>query len=220
MMVILTLVASLVPGSMVLPWPQAEAADTVKPLLPNPPVLNQAKQLIEKGDYESAVNNLRRFLTTTPRPEHLDDTYLLLGAALYGMKDYGEALHQFNQLHTEFPESELLDRSKLLLARTHAAMGNVDLALPLLTQVRTTTLDEGTKREAQQLSADLLALKKTMCGRFISCWREWPEALKSTSPKHGNRSGSLLRRNWIRRGWLGCGMPIHAPIQATSLHYG
>lgn len=159
-MVIIALVASLAPDSILTPLPQAEAADTVKPLVPNPPVLNQAKQLIDKGDHESAASTLRRFLTTTPRPEHLDDTYLLLGAALYGMKDYGEALRYLNQLHSEFPESELLDRSKLLLARTHAAMGNVDLALPLLTQVRTTTLDEVTKREAQQLSAEILTQKK------------------------------------------------------------
>lgn len=159
-MIILVLVANLAAGSILPPLPQAEAADTVPPLAPNPPVLNQAKQLIEKGDHESAAGALRRFLTTAPRPEHLDDTYLLLGAALYGMKDYGEALHYLDQLHTEFPESELLDRSKLLLARTHTAMGNIDLALPLVTQVRTTTLDEITKREAQQLSAELLVLKK------------------------------------------------------------
>ena len=139
---------------------RAEAADPVKIIPPNPPVLNQAKHLIEKGDPESAVTVLRRFLTTTPPPEYLDDTYLLLGAALYGMKDYGEALRSLNQLQTEFPESDLLDRGKLLLARTHAVMGNIDLALPLLAQVRTATLDDTTKREAQQLTAEAFAQKR------------------------------------------------------------
>ncbi len=134
--------------------------ESPKPLVPIPPVLNQAKQLIEKGAFESAVTVLRRFLTTTPPPEHLDDTYLLLGAALYGIKDYPEALRSLNQLQTEFPESDLLDRGKLLMARAHAAMGNFDLALPLLAQVRTTTQDESTKREVQQLTAEILANKK------------------------------------------------------------
>jgi branched-chain amino acid transport system substrate-binding protein len=158
--IITALAACLVPDSMLTRSGQTEAAETVKPLIPNPPVLNQAKQLLEKGDHESAATVLRRFLTTNPRSEHLDDTYLLLGAAFYGMQDYGEALRYLNQLHTEFPESELVDRSKLFLARTHAAMGNVDLAMPLLTQVRTTTLDAVTKREAQQLTAEVLAQKK------------------------------------------------------------
>lgn len=189
-MVIIALAASLAPGSIFTPLTPAEAADTVKPLVPNPPVLNQAKQLIEKGDHESAASTLRRFLTTTPRPEHLDDTYLLLGAALYGMKDYGEALHYFNQLHTEFPESELLDRSKLFLAKTHAAMGNVDLALPLLTQVRTTTLDEVTKREAQQLSAELLALKKD----YVRAIHTLLEGMAGSSEEHVRETREQVRQ--------------------------
>jgi len=128
--------------------------------VPNPPVLAQTKQQIEKGDYESAAATLRRFLTTTPRPEHLDDTYLLLGGALYGMQDYAEALRYLNQLQQEFPESELSEPGKLLLARTHAAMGNVDLALPLAAQVRAATQDPGTKYAALKLTADCLVQKK------------------------------------------------------------
>lgn len=136
------------------------AAPPGKPVAPDPPVLAQAKQLIDKGDSESAATVLRRFLATSPRPEHLDDAYLLLGAALYGLKEYPEALRYLNQLQTEFPTSELIDRSKLMLARTHAAMGNVDLALPLLAQVRTAAEDEDTKREAMKLTADFLVQKK------------------------------------------------------------
>jgi ABC-type branched-subunit amino acid transport system substrate-binding protein len=147
-------------GLMPAQLDEAQAADPVKIVPPNPPILNQAKHLIEKGDPESAATSLRRFLTTTPPPEYLDDTYLLLGAALYGMKDYGEALRYLNQLQAEFPESDLLDRGKLLSARIHAAMGNIDLALPLLAQVRTTAPDDATKREAQQLTAEAWAQKK------------------------------------------------------------
>jgi ABC-type branched-subunit amino acid transport system substrate-binding protein/predicted negative regulator of RcsB-dependent stress response len=134
--------------------------NTARTVAPNPPALDQAKQLIEKGDPESAATVLRRFLAMSPRPEHLDDTYLLLGAALYNMKEYPEALKYLNQLQAEFPASELVDRGKLMLARTHAAMGNVDLALPLLAQVRTTGQDDDTKREALKLTADSLVQKK------------------------------------------------------------
>jgi len=140
--------------------PLVEAAPPAKKTVLDPPVLGQAKLLIEKGDPESAASMLRRFLSTAPRPEHLDDAYLLLGAALYSMKEYHEALKYLTQLQTEFPASELSDRGKILAARTHAAMGNVDLALPLLTQVRMSTADDVTKREALKFSADFLAQKK------------------------------------------------------------
>ncbi|NGZ60196.1 MAG: hypothetical protein CV081_06810 [Nitrospira sp. LK265] len=160
LMVAIALALTLDVGLLPTQSEKAEAADPAKVLPPNPPALNQAKQLIEKGDPESAATILRRFLTTTPPPEHLDDTYLLLGAALYGMKDYGEALRYLNQLQTEFPASDLVDRGKLIMARIHAAMGNIDLALPLLAQVRTTAPDDATKREAQQLTAEAFAQKK------------------------------------------------------------
>ncbi len=138
----------------------ADAADRSTSALPNPPALTQAKQLIEGGDPESAATALRRFLATSPRSEHLDDAYLLLGASLYGMKDYAEALKYLSLLGNEFPTSELVDRSKLLAARIHASMGNIDLAFPLLTQVRTTSEDENTKREALKLTGDFLVKKK------------------------------------------------------------
>ena len=127
---------------------------------PNPPVFAQATQLIEKGDPESAATALRRFLATSPRPEHRDDAYLLLGAALYHMKDYPEAVKYLTQLQQEFPKSEVLERGSLLLARTHAAMGNPDLALPLLAHVRTTTQDAGTKHETLKLTANAFVQKK------------------------------------------------------------
>ena len=128
--------------------------------LPDPPVLSQAKRLLDKGEAESAATVLRRFLLTSPRPEHLDDTYLLLGAALYGMKEYAEALKCLTQLQTEFPASELAERGKIMLARTHAAMGNIDLALPLLAQLRTSATDEDTQHEALRLTAEFLVQKK------------------------------------------------------------
>lgn len=139
---------------------RADVANQSMSTVPNLPVLTQAKQLIEEGDPESASVALRQFLGTSPPPEHLDDAYLLLSAALYSLKDYTEALKYLNLLREEFPMSELVDRSKLLAARTHAAMGNVDLALPLLAQVRTASEDEDTNREALRLTADFLVQKR------------------------------------------------------------
>jgi ABC-type branched-subunit amino acid transport system substrate-binding protein/outer membrane protein assembly factor BamD (BamD/ComL family) len=144
---------------LIFPQP-GTAANKPAPPSSAPPVLVQAKLLIEKGDPESAATALRRYLTTPPHPEYLDDTYLLLSAALYRMKDYPESIKYLNQLLMEFPESDLIERGKLLQARAHAAMGNPDLALPLLAQVRTGTQDDGTRHEALTLTADVLVQKK------------------------------------------------------------
>jgi ABC-type branched-subunit amino acid transport system substrate-binding protein len=135
----------------------------------NHPALKQAKRLIEAGQAEEAITTLRRFLATSPKPDLLDDTYLLLGAALHSAKQYGDALKYLRQLQTEFPDSELTERGKLMQARVHAAMGNLDLALPILTGLRNLSKDDGTKREALQLSGDFYAQKKDAT-RAIQAW--------------------------------------------------
>ncbi len=135
----------------------------------NHPALNQAKRLINADKAEEAITILRRFLATSPKPDLLDDTYLLLGAALHGAKQDGEALKYLLLLQTQFPNSEVTDRGKLMQARVHAAMGNLDLALPILTGLSNLSKDDGTKREALQLSGDFYAQKKD-AARAIQAW--------------------------------------------------
>ena len=135
----------------------------------NHPTLKQAKRLIDAGQAEEAITTLRRFLATSPKPELLDDTYLLLGAALHKAKQYMDALKYLQQLQTEFPDSEVTERGKLMQARVHAAMGNLDLALPILTGLRNLSKDDSTKREALRLSGDFYAQKKDAT-RAIQAW--------------------------------------------------
>jgi ABC-type branched-subunit amino acid transport system substrate-binding protein/predicted negative regulator of RcsB-dependent stress response len=150
-------------------WQSAVAAEPAKRAPANHPSLNQAKRLIDAGQAEEAITILRRFLSTDPKPDLLDDTYLLLGAALYRAQQYGEGLKYLQQLQTEFPSSEVADRGKLMLARTHAAMGNPDLALPILTGLRAMSQDDVTKREAVHLSGELYFQKKEPA-RAIAAW--------------------------------------------------
>ena len=137
----------------------------------NHPVLTQAKRLLDAERAEEAVTLLRRFLATSPKPEFLDDTYLLLGAALHDTQQYGEALKYLQQLQAEFPASEVTDRGKLLQARSHAAMGNLDLALPLLTSLRTLSKDDNIKREALRLSGDFYTQKDDTI-HAIQAWQD------------------------------------------------
>jgi ABC-type branched-subunit amino acid transport system substrate-binding protein len=99
----------------------------------------------------------------------LDDTYLLLGAALHDTKEYPEALKYLQQLQREFPDSEVSDRGKLMQARVHASMGNVDLALPILVSIRTLSKDDTAKLEALHLSGELYVQKKEPV-RAIQAW--------------------------------------------------
>ncbi len=135
----------------------------------NHPTLNKAKRLIDADQAEEAITILRRFLATSPKPDLLDDTYLLLGAALHRTKQNGDALKYLRQLQTEFPDSEVADRGKLMQARAHAAMDNLDLALPILTGLRNLSKDDGTKREALRLIGDIYAQKKDAT-RAIQAW--------------------------------------------------
>jgi branched-chain amino acid transport system substrate-binding protein len=160
---------ALLAFSVVAAWHIALAAETAKRAPANHPTLNQAKRLIDGGQAEEAITILRRFLGTNPKPDLLDDTYLLLGAALYRAQQYSEGLKYLQQLQAEFPSSEVADRGKLMLARTHAAMGNPDLALPILTGLRALSQDDVTKREAVHLSGELYVQKKEPA-RAIQAW--------------------------------------------------
>jgi len=149
----------------------AAQQDAPKPAPANHPALNSAKKLIDAGQPEEALTVLRRFLGTNPKPDLLDDTYLLLAAALYGSQQYGDALKYLQQLQAEFPSSEVADRGKLLMARTHAAMGNLDLAFPILNGLRTLSPDDQAKRDAIHLSGELYLQKKEYV-RAVQTWLE------------------------------------------------
>ena len=170
--------------------PAAEQAKPMAPVPPPPPNLLQAKQWIDKGHHEPAAASLRRLLSTNPHPEYLDDAYLLLGAALFGLKDYNEALRYLNQLQTEFPTSDLVERGKILMARIHAAMGNADLALPLLAQVRTSTQDDATKREALQLTAETQVQKK----EYVRAIQTLLEGMAGSSDVQMTETRELIRQ--------------------------
>ncbi len=131
--------------------------------------LDQAKKLLDSEQYEPAAALLRRFIESSPAPDLLDDAYLLTAAAMFGLKDQTETVRYINQLLGEFPASDLADRAKLLLARTHARAGNLDLALPLLAEVRSLSTNPDTKREALRLTGEFQAQKKDVL-RTIQAW--------------------------------------------------
>lgn len=138
------------------------------------PALDQAKRLIDAQQPEEAATILRKLLSSSPNADQLDDAYLLMAAAMFGMKEFSEATKYIQQLIGEFPESELLDRAKLLLAKTHGAQGNVDLAIPLLSEVRSLSPDDNVKREALRLIGDYQVRR----GDFLRAIQAWLDEMK------------------------------------------
>jgi ABC-type branched-subunit amino acid transport system substrate-binding protein len=163
--------------------------------------LDQAKQQLDSDQPEAAATILRKFLASSPSPEHLDDAYLLMGAAMYGMKEYGEAAKYLAQLFGEFPDSELLDRGKLLLAKTHAKAGNVDLAMPLLSEVRSLSPDINTKREALRLSGEFQLQRKDFL-RAIQAWLEEASLEPADQPHEAEQRIRILVQEQLDKSGL------------------
>lgn len=144
--------------------------------------LDQAKRLIDAEQPEAAATILRQFIESTPPAELLDDAYLLMAAAMFGMREYAESTRYLNQLIGEFPSSELIDRTKLLLAKAHAKAGNLDLALPLLAEVKSLTTDANTKRDALRLTGEFQVQKKDYL-RAIQAWLDEMHAEPDDQPR-------------------------------------
>jgi ABC-type branched-subunit amino acid transport system substrate-binding protein/predicted negative regulator of RcsB-dependent stress response len=183
------------------PSPQTSRAEQGRSLGSQsiPVVLDQAKRLIETQRADAAVPLLKSFIGTSPKPEHVDDAYFLLGAALYHTKEYGEAVRYLNQLLGEFPTSELTDRARLMLARVQAASGNLDLALPVLAEIRSLSPDLETKREALRLTGELQLQKKDHL-RAIQAWLEEIElSPEEQADDIKNRIQELIREQLDRK---------------------
>ncbi|HVG02584.1 MAG TPA: penicillin-binding protein activator [Nitrospira sp.] len=151
--------------------------------------LDKAKRLIDSDQHEAAAVMLRRFIEGGPPPELLDDAYLLMAASMFGMKEQAETIRYINQLLGEFPASELVDRAKLLLARTHARAGNLDLALPLLAEIRSLTTDVNTKRETLRLTGEFQSQKKD----FFRAIQAWLDELSLDSGEQARETEGRIR---------------------------
>lgn len=151
---------------------QTARPDTATPALkPLPATLEKAKRQIESQKPADALATLKPYVNASPKPPQLDQAYLLMGAAYKAAKQYNESIAALNFLVGEFPNSPILERAKLLLAMDHSALNHPDQALALLTDVRSTTQDANTKRDALALTGTIFAQKKDTA-RAIQAWLE------------------------------------------------
>lgn len=169
--------------------PPSRPAPAKSPAATAQSALDQAKRLIDAEQPEAAAVMLRRFIESGPAPDLLDDAYLLMAAAMFGMKEQAETIRYVNQLLGEFPNSELVDRAKLLLAKTHARAGNLDLALPLLSEVRSLSTDPTVKRDALRLTGEFQVQKKD----FLRAIQAWLDELPLDTGDQAQETDSQIR---------------------------
>lgn len=171
------------------PQPKVDAAAAAPRPLPAP--LAKAKKLLESQRPDDALAILKPYVATQPRPPQLDQAYLLMGAAQKSAKRYGESIAVLTALLSEFPETGVADRAKLLLATDHAALNHPDQALPLLADIRSTTADLSTKREALAMTGTILAQKRD-AARAIQAWLEELELAGETRDEPTQRIRALV----------------------------
>ena len=135
------------------------------------PTLEHAKNLIETHQEAAAIVTLKRFLASSPKPEDIDDAYLLMAAALVGKKEHEEALTYLNQLLAEFPASNLVGRARLMIGAAQLALGKPDAALSALSEAKNAVEDPETKRQALRMIGDL-HMQKGDLPRAIQAWLE------------------------------------------------
>jgi branched-chain amino acid transport system substrate-binding protein len=149
----------------------AYGAELAKSTGTSRPTLEHAKNLIETHQEGAAIATLKRFLTSSPKQEEIDDAYLLMAAALIGKKEHEEALTYLSQLLTEFPTSELAGLARLMIGAAQLALGKSDAALSALTEAKSAVEDPETKRQALRMVAELHAQKGDV-PRAIQAWLE------------------------------------------------
>lgn len=135
------------------------------------PRLAEARRLIEAHQPESALRILRSFVRDEANARYLDQALLLLAAGLMRTQALEEAVTTLEQLLEEAPDSPLAHRARLMLASAHAELGHLDLALPLLAEVRSLAEDASTRREALALTGSLLVQRGDHL-RAIQAWLE------------------------------------------------
>jgi branched-chain amino acid transport system substrate-binding protein len=151
---------------------------------PARPTLEHAKSLIETHQEGAAIVTLKRFLAASPRPDDIDDAYLLMAAALIGRKEHEDAITYLQQLLAEYPASELAGRAKLMLGAAQLALGKSDAALSSLSDAKAAVEHPETRRQASRMIAELYTQK----GDWLRAIQAWLEEI-SLSPEEQRSEG-------------------------------
>ena len=76
----------------------------------------RAKQLLDNGSFEQAIDGFENFLTSYPSGAYADNALYWQGEAMYAKRSFEEAIINFNVLISSYPESTKIPDAKLKIA--------------------------------------------------------------------------------------------------------
>ena len=110
------------------------------------PSLEQAKALLETGEFPQAIESLEELIDSLPPPAILQQAYLLQAQALQHDNQIPDALAVLQQLLEEFPFSPVTNPARILLAELSIETKDYTQALSQLY----IALDYATDQESRQ----------------------------------------------------------------------
>lgn len=101
-----------------------------------------------QNDYQKAIEKALKVVENHPNSKYYDDAVYVLGVSYYYTQQYGKAERRFRELLANYPESGFTKDANLYLAKAKLALGELDDAMVIFSQVFETDQSKEFKTEA------------------------------------------------------------------------
>ena len=146
------------------------------------------------GDLPAARKALETFVQGAPKHPNLETAWTYLGDVRLGLEDLPAARTAYERSLADFPRGQLADRSRYGLGRTLADLGEIDLAIKVLSELAGHGSTDWIDRALLQLG------KTQLSGGRYGAAVESLETLDRVAPRSGLRAeGHLVRAEALAR---------------------
>lgn len=101
-----------------------------------------------QNDYKKAIEKALKVAENYPNSKYYDDAIYILGVSYYYTQQYGKAERRFREILANYPESGSAQDANLYLAKTKLALGTLDDAMTIFSQVFESDLSKEFKTES------------------------------------------------------------------------
>lgn len=146
------------------------------------------------GDLPAARTALETFVQGAPKHPNLETAWTYLGDVRLGLEDLPAARTAYERSLADFPRGQLADRSRYGLGRTLADLGEIDLAIKVLSELAGHGSSDWIDRALLQLG------KTQLSGGRYGAAVESLETLDRVAPRSGLKAeGHLFRAEALAR---------------------